>query len=432
MNKIFIILRLSLFFLLPQFCFALVVSAQQIEFASSPNPVGSGARAMGMGGAFIAVADDATAASWNPGGLVQLKKPEISIVGDWFHRTEEGGFKNHPESNGSWSVWGEDLNYLSVAYPFTFLNRNMTVSLNYQYLYDFTREADFSIEITEGRFPFKVEEKYLQQGGLSAIGMAYCIQITPKFSFGFTLNVWDDDLTENAWETTDDYSATIRFGETEIPFDEFHHKDMYSLRGFNTNIGVLWRMTDKLTVGLVFKAPFRADVKHKEKGSDGEHVTNEKLDMPMSYGLGLSYRFSDSFTISADVYRTEWQDYILMNSDGEKTSPINGKSKAESDIDPTNQLRLGAEYLFVDPGWRGAIPLRAGVFYDPAPSEGTPDDYYGVSLGSGLAIGRFVFDIAYQYRFGNNVGATMSQTEDLDFSQDVEEHMIYSSMVVYF
>jgi hypothetical protein len=34
-----------------------------------------------MGGAFIAVADDPTAASWNPGGLVQLESPEVSIVG---------------------------------------------------------------------------------------------------------------------------------------------------------------------------------------------------------------------------------------------------------------------------------------------------------------------------------------------------------------
>ena len=57
---------------------------QQIGISSSPNPVGSGARALGMGGAFIAVADDATAASWNPAGLAQLTKPETSVVFDYF------------------------------------------------------------------------------------------------------------------------------------------------------------------------------------------------------------------------------------------------------------------------------------------------------------------------------------------------------------
>jgi hypothetical protein len=47
----------------------IIPSGSNINFAFSPNPVGSGARALGFG-AFIAVADDATAASWNPGGLV--------------------------------------------------------------------------------------------------------------------------------------------------------------------------------------------------------------------------------------------------------------------------------------------------------------------------------------------------------------------------
>ena len=47
----------------------------------TPDPVGAGARAAGMSNAFIAIADDATAASWNPASLVQLERPEIAIVG---------------------------------------------------------------------------------------------------------------------------------------------------------------------------------------------------------------------------------------------------------------------------------------------------------------------------------------------------------------
>ena len=41
---------------------------------------GSGARAAGMGDAFVAVSDDGTAASWNPAGLAQLRQPEFSFV----------------------------------------------------------------------------------------------------------------------------------------------------------------------------------------------------------------------------------------------------------------------------------------------------------------------------------------------------------------
>src|SRR4029453_17494739 len=47
-----------------------------------------GARALGMGGAFVAVADDATAVVANPAGLTILQRPEISAQYKW------RGFKN--------------------------------------------------------------------------------------------------------------------------------------------------------------------------------------------------------------------------------------------------------------------------------------------------------------------------------------------------
>src|SRR6516162_10556360 len=50
--------------------------------ASIPfNLANPGARSMGMGGAFLGLADDATAAYTNPAGLTQLVTPELSIEG---------------------------------------------------------------------------------------------------------------------------------------------------------------------------------------------------------------------------------------------------------------------------------------------------------------------------------------------------------------
>jgi hypothetical protein len=42
--------------------------------------MGVGARALSMGGAFVGLADDSTAAYWNPAGLVQLEKRELSAM----------------------------------------------------------------------------------------------------------------------------------------------------------------------------------------------------------------------------------------------------------------------------------------------------------------------------------------------------------------
>lgn len=427
--------------------------AQKIRIASSPNPVGSGARAIGMGGAFIGVADDATAASWNPGGLVQLKRPEISVVGNWFHRSEDNTFENNSEANGPQQISEDNINYFSMAYPFSILNRNMVVSLNYQHLYNFSREWDFPMRMMTDEFESEEELDYKQDGNLSALGIAYCIQITPKIAFGFTLNFWDN----SEWEEKAHILTSQRVNPEPAPVpipdmpsaisgvSEHSKNELYSFSGFNANIGLLWRATERLSIGMVFKSPFTADLKHeimtnkKTTNFDGEteneynsYTRNEELDMPMSYGLGVAYRFSDALTLSADIYRTEWQDFILTESIGTEISPITNKLSSESDIDPTYQIRAGAEYLFVHATSNYVVPIRAGLFYDPEPAEGSSDDFYGFSLGTGIAIGRYIFDMACQYRFGNDVGRSRIQGYDFSFSQDVEEYMIYSSLIIHF
>lgn len=42
--------------------------------------IGAGARALGLGGAFVAVADDSTAAYWNPAGLCQQEGRELTLM----------------------------------------------------------------------------------------------------------------------------------------------------------------------------------------------------------------------------------------------------------------------------------------------------------------------------------------------------------------
>jgi len=420
---------------------------QRIEIPSSLNPVGSGARALGMGGAFIAIADDATAASWNPGGLIQLGTPEISLVGAFFKRTEYDDFGTHPESSGSDRIRESNINYFSLSHPFTLFNRNMILSLNYQHLFDFSSQLDFPFIQRSQRLSLLRNLRYEQDGQLTALGLAYSVQMTTKLSLGFTLNIWEDWLGDNGWENTSHESGTgIDHVKNAILNYESYRWNRYSFSGFNANIGILWNINDKLTCGAVLKTPFTADLKHEsmfnesvlypeipDDSSTNSDVSSvdEKLDMPISLGIGIAYRFSDHLTVSGDIYRTEWQNFILKDSDGNRIAPISGLTEDESDIDPTHQIRVGAEYLFFNPAKsKYIIPLRCGLFYDPAPGEKSPDEYYGFSLGTGIVMGKLVFDMAYQYRFGNDVKTFMLQ--HLDFSEDVKEHTFYSSVIIHF
>ena len=415
---------------------------QRIEIPSSFNPVGQGARALGMGGAFIAVADDATAASWNPGGLVQLERPEFSIVGAGFHRSEDLDFGTNPEASGDQSYSNSRINYLSVAYPFSLFGLNMVVSGNWQNLYDLTREWDFPLRLSDDDLTIVQNIDYDQDGSLGAWGLAYALQISPTISFGVTFNLWEDGFEDNRWKQKTNQTGSGDLAGNLFNF-EARSTERFSFSGWNLNLGVLWNATGKLTVGAVLKTPFTADLDRKSTFSSsiefpdnpgantstsGSLTEDEDLDMPMSYGIGLAYRFSDHFTASFDIYRTDWQDFELKDSNGNKISPISGKPSGQSDIDPTYQVRLGSEYLFITDKY--ILPVRAGAFYDPAPAEGSPDDFFGFSVGSGIGAGRFIFDIAYQYRFGRDVGSSI--LGNLDFSEDVDEHTVYASMIVHF
>ena len=92
--------------------------------------------------------------------------------------------------------------------------------------------------------------------------------------------------------------------------------------------------------------------------------------MPLSYGFGLAFRASDTLTFDLDVFRTDWSDFTLKDSQGNKFSPIDGRPANKSHVEDTTQIRLGGEYLFIWEARKIVVPFRVGAFYDPEPATG--------------------------------------------------------------
>lgn len=418
---------------------------EQVGLASAPQPVGSGARALGMGGAFTAVADDATAASWNPAGLIQVERPEISLVGAHVTRKETFSSDTNPEIDNSSTVSDNNINYASASFPFHW-HRNMVVSLNYQRLFDFQREFDYQRTTTAPGVDLNQQIAYQQDGYISAVGLAGAIELTPRLSLGATINIWTDELGyDNGW--TENYHEAATGSQAGVPVAiETTIQDRYeAFRGINFNLGLLWDTGAWGTLGAVVKTPFTATIQHRfrfnqtttygqplDEGHTTGPITVEEeveLDMPISYGLGWSRRFGDLFTLGIDIYRTEWGDYSLTNGQGEAFSPIDGRPKSESDVDATTSVRLGAEYLIVNPQHQLVIPLRAGLFYDPEPNEGSANDVYGLALGSGITSQRWSLDIAYQLRWARDADAgSLIAGSDVDITQQ----KLLASIIYYF
>jgi hypothetical protein len=80
----------------------LAAPAGATKYAGEFLKIQVGARALGMGGAFTAVADDATAPYWNPAGMVYLPYREVIPQ----HQEKFGNLANHDYLGGIWPLGG--------------------------------------------------------------------------------------------------------------------------------------------------------------------------------------------------------------------------------------------------------------------------------------------------------------------------------------
>ena len=337
MKKIIIIL-ISIFF-----CVTSLSYAQNINW----NLTGAGARAAGFGGAFIGVADDATAISWNPAGLTQLIDPEFSAVMRYI--TDSYDFMRM--GSGNTETIGHFVpNFASAVYPFNFGSRSIVAGIAYQQMLDFYSEWE------------NVGSEGETTGGVYTLSLGLGAEILPVLSFGVTSNVWTGKYHY------EDSSS----GESDENFS-----------GFNFNLGAMINLENlssplPIKFGFGFKSPF-------DLNSDFDY----SVQMPTMLGFGGSVRLGDNLTVACD-YETRAYGSSNIVYDGGGEAPL-------SDYD-LNQLRVGAEYLIVTDF--AVIPVRAG-FHTLPTTFSNFDDYgdpvdqvvgSGFSAGSGLIFEKIAID----------------------------------------
>ena len=123
------------------------------------NRPGSGARAAGMANAFIAVSDDGTAASWNPAGLGQLRKPELSLVSTTIGGSSRRGRLPDPRRSRGRSppphssYQSTYLDFASLAVPVTLWGKPVTFQGAWRRLYSLDYREIVSRRATRSRPP---------------------------------------------------------------------------------------------------------------------------------------------------------------------------------------------------------------------------------------------------------------------------------------
>lgn len=365
--------------------------------------LGSGARAFGMGGAFLARADDATAASWNPAGLSYLRRPEVTVVGarNAFDRGFAGDF---PDDRFK----GNSPDFMAAAYPIEFGFVSGAVQVSYQRVFSFRGDR-----VIAGRPLFYSKT----EGGFDVLAAGTGLRVFRWLRLGATVNRWFHGYSQSKLRTGGGVPTRER-QTTEQEID-------YRLRGWNVNAGLIWSPIDSLNVGLVGKTPFTGNLELHRKRTDyfsevetPESTTENEappadafLDFPGAVGVGASWRPRSALTLSADYTRTFWSEGRIRNffllPPTLPTSP-NQKPSVQTFVEllyptldddqqfDTEQMRLGAEFVVI--GARVKVPIRAGVFTDSqyfADAFGQAPRFIGFSVGTGLIVGPVLFDVAY-------------------------------------
>ncbi len=332
--------------------------SQQVNF----NFIGAGARARGMGGAFIGVADDATAISWNPAGLATLERPEGSIVG--YYSASKYNIDIENLVGTEYSESHPVFNFGSIAYPLATSGKNFVIAGAYQRLIDLYGKS----ETDDGN------ETWETKGGVDAISPGVGIQLTPEVAVGAAFNIWTGG-TDYKYENKSNPSLNI------------DQKNLDKFSGFNVNIGVLAQF-QQVKVGAVVKTPLTLTDEYTQNDS----TYKDKFKFPMTYGFGISFAPNENLTLAADVDIRPYSKTDIV--DGMDDTTYSGL------LNNTTQIRAGMEYLFI--GESAVFPVRLGFHTEPLiqnpfyPSEDATVSGNYFTAGFGVIFGNIWFDLAYE------------------------------------
>jgi len=420
-------------------------SIQNVVLRNSFNPTGAGARGLGMGGAFIAVADDGTAASFNPAGLAQLRRTEIAIVGFHDRLTSsvdvagiEGasGFTDEAKHGA--------LDFAGVAVPFEVAGRNFTLQLSYQRSVDLYGRGRATVVDTidladldpdlKGTGEVIVGVSPEQKGAFHTASLSGAWQLTSKLSLGLGLNYWIADWTAKGSSSFRLRARIPSFPQAvEVPLLDTEFNQAQSMRGMNANLGVLVKYP-WLSLGAVARLPFDGSYDLDENNVETYYdpQTGRPLDpravgyamrseMHVAWGLGggVAIRPFRGLTLAADYTRSGWSRTTLANvpngalltpeqrdADGEPLAVYTDRNffdllpAPETSTRDSSQWRAGGEYLVSLS--KLIVPLRGGYFRDRSPivalgsDEGRLID--GWTVGTGLNFSHVVLDVAFERR----------------------------------
>jgi len=268
-----------------------------------------GARALGMGAAFVTLSEDASAVYWNPAGLSFLE-------GFSFHGSTSSIIHRGADADSSGN---EGYNNKSFAIAKSF--QSFGIALGYlQY------NADDLHESAEQGMPGGMSHSVLYLSG------GYRPFKDIDFSLGFTLTKVMPSIFRGQ---PDGISNT-------------------SSRGSGVSLGMLYKYNDDFNIGLVMQAGF--DLEYSYENS--QTVSETTVRVPYLGKGGFSYKAAKGITIAADGEMAVGWAYGTLNAG------------VEVSISEIANIDFWGMDIYIRTGILGLVKYSKSNYQDKVPNEG--------------------------------------------------------------
>jgi hypothetical protein len=304
----------------------------------------NGPRASAMGGAYTAIANDATALTWNPAGLPQIKETRSFIssslvFGDLEITPPQQGVNNktyRASRAGSFS-----LDYIGFIIPLPLEKTNVVSSVAVRNLADLNDE--YTISTLDNGTSSSVDSTFKSRGGLFALSAGLGVEVIKDLSLGTCLNFISG-------------KKDFRRQENTVVIENWTNWEN-KFSGFSIDFGVFWQASNILRLGSKMTFPHKinfTDVSYTDSDNNKRELTADiYLKQPISFSYGLALQPANNLILSFDFNQRPWRKVIINMEDNEN----------DRVYENAHSFHIGAEYTLV--GKNYLLPWRIGFYSKP-------------------------------------------------------------------
>ena len=356
-----------------------------------------------------AAAEDASTIWFNPAGMMKLDSNQIVVAGHFI--SPDSSFTNQGSTNADGSdLLGDNDDagidaFVPNFYWVTAINDEMKFGLGINAPFGLKTEYN---DTWVGRYHAVTSELRTLN-----INPSLAFQLNEKLSVGVGLNIMLVDVTLTS---AIDFGALLNSPGAADGFGDLEGDNLNGIDGltYGLNMGVMYDITPKTTLGLAYRTEMDVDVKGTAKFkvpsaaapilSSGAFQPSGALEasitLPQSFSVSIAHDY-EVLTVLADITWTGWSSFDELRIEYE--NPAQPDSVTTEDWDDTFRYSIGLD-------WRQSekLTLRTGVAYDetpiPSPERRTAripgNDRTWLSFGGTYVINpAFTVDIGYTHLF---------------------------------